>query len=63
MKRVLFCLSDFKQGGIPRCLQSLLEQLDTSFVKADVLCLYQDGPYKGALKIAEFYRRITLFPV
>lgn len=50
MKRVLFCLSDFKQGGIPRCLQSLLEQLDTSFVKADVLCLYQDGPYKGALK-------------
>ncbi len=50
MKRVLFCLSDFRQGGIPRCLQSLLEQLDTTKVKADVLCLYQDGPYKGNLK-------------
>lgn len=47
--RLLFCLADFKQGGIPRCLQSLLMNLDNQKFDIDLICLYQKGPYKNAM--------------
>lgn len=49
MKRVLICLSDFRQGGIPRCLQTLLMNINTSRYDVDVICLSQKGPYKGKI--------------
>lgn len=50
MKRVLICLRDFKQGGIPRCLQSLLMNIDTEKYSIDLVCLYPYGPYRGEMK-------------
>lgn len=47
MKKILICIPDFKQGGIPRCLQSLLMKIDTTKYEVDLMCLYQKGPYKG----------------
>lgn len=49
MKRVLICLRDFKQGGIPRCLQSLLKNIDTERYSIDLVCLYPYGPYRGEM--------------
>lgn len=49
MKKILFCIPDFKQGGIPRCLQSLLMNIDTDQYSVDVLCLFQQGPYRGMM--------------
>lgn len=49
MKRILFIIRDFKQGGIPRCLQSLLPMVDRDKYAIDLLCLYQEGPYKNAM--------------
>ncbi len=46
MRKILFIIRDFKQGGIPRCLQSLLPCLDNERFDVDLLCLHQDGPYK-----------------
>lgn len=49
MKKILVCIPDFKQGGIPRCLQSLLMKIDTTKYEVDLMCLYQQGPYKGEM--------------
>ena len=43
--KLLICISDFRQGGIPRCLQSLLTHIDTERVAVDVVCLSHEGPY------------------
>ena len=45
MKKILFCIQDFKQGGIPRCLQSLLSYIDTSSYQIDVCGLRHEGDY------------------
>lgn len=50
MKNILFIIRDFNQGGIPRCLQSLLDHTDSREYKIDLLCLHQGGPYKGKMK-------------
>ena len=49
MNKILFIIRDFRQGGIPRCLQSLLSYLDRDDYCIDLLCLHQDGPYKNAM--------------
>lgn len=49
MKKILFIIRDFRQGGIPRCLQSLLSTLDETQYNIDLLCLHQDGPYKNSM--------------
>ena len=49
MKKILFILRDFKQGGIPRCLESLMYCIDLKGISIDVCCLHQDGPYKDKL--------------
>lgn len=49
MKKILFIIRDFKQGGIPRCLQSLLAWLPTQDYEIDLLCLYQNGPYRNEM--------------
>ncbi|MEE1090067.1 MAG: glycosyltransferase [Paludibacteraceae bacterium] len=49
MKKVLICLRDFKQGGIPRCLQSLLMNIDEKKYSIDLVCLYPYGPYRGEM--------------
>lgn len=50
MKKVLFIIRDFRQGGIPRCMQSLLPVIDNERFGVDLLCLHQDGPYKGLME-------------
>lgn len=50
MKKILICLRDFKQGGIPRCLQSLLMNIGTDKYQIDLVCLYPYGPYRGEMK-------------
>lgn len=45
MKRILFCIQDFKQGGIPRCLQSLLSHVDTTSYQIDLYGLRHEGDY------------------
>lgn len=47
MKRILICIQDFKQGGIPRCLQTLLAHIDTSLYNVDLFCLRHEGDYLG----------------
>lgn len=50
--RVLFCIENFKHGGIPMALNSLLSQMrvDDGITK-DVFCLNQeDGPFKPLLE-------------
>lgn len=49
MKRILICIQDFKQGGIPRCLQTLLAHIDTSVYKVDLFCLRHYGDYLGEM--------------
>lgn len=48
-KKVLFCISDFAHGGIPKCLQQLLTLIDTSKYEIDLFCGYQEGVYKGQM--------------
>ncbi len=52
-KRLLFCIRDFKQGGVPRCLQSLLQHLDVNQYDVKVYCMHQDGPYNGNMPNCE----------
>lgn len=49
MKRILICIQDFKQGGIPRCLQTLLAYIDSSVYKVDLFCLRHEGDYLGEI--------------
>lgn len=49
MKKILIILRDFKQGGIPRCLESLLYCIDIPDISIEVCCLFQKGPYKDTL--------------
>lgn len=46
MKKLLISLNDFKHGGIPKCLHSLLTYIDKEKYCVDIICLDQDGPYK-----------------
>ena len=50
MKKILFIIRDFRQGGIPRCMQSLLPFIDNRRFEVDLLCLHQDGPYEGQMR-------------
>ena len=45
--KLLFSIRDFKQGGVPRCLQSLLQHLDTAQYDVQLFVMHQDGPYRG----------------
>lgn len=45
MKRIIVSLNDFRQGGIPRCLHSLLTFIDKDKYTVDVICLDENGPY------------------
>lgn len=49
MKQVFICISDFRQGGIPRCLQTLLMHITRDKYKIDLLCLSKEGPYNGEM--------------
>ena len=46
MKKLLISLNDFRHGGIPKCLHSLLKYIDYGKYRVDIICLNQDGPYK-----------------
>lgn len=46
MKKLLISLNDFRHGGIPKCLHSLLKYIDKEKYSVDIICLDQDGPYK-----------------
>lgn len=46
MKKILISLNDFRHGGIPRCLHSLLKYIDKGRYRVEIICLDQDGPYK-----------------
>ena len=50
MKKLLFIIRDFKQGGIPRALQSILQQIDTNKYHIDLFCMHQLGPYNGNMQ-------------
>jgi glycosyltransferase involved in cell wall biosynthesis len=52
-KCLLFVIRDFKQGGVPRCLQSLLQHLDKDQYDVKVYCMHHDGPYKGNMPNCE----------
>lgn len=49
MKKVLFVLTSYRQGGISRSLQNLLSYMDPSKIEADVFALDDFGPYKQLL--------------
>lgn len=73
MKKIIISLNDFRQGGIPRCLHSLLTLIDKDKYQVDIICLDLDGPYhqeieslitsKGGklLKYNSFVRNICTF--
>lgn len=67
MKKLIICIQDFKQGGIPRCLQSLLKEIDTSKYQVDLYCLNHEGPYQNDMPncniLAEdrFIKALTVF--
>lgn len=50
--RVLFCIENYKHGGIPMALNSLLSQMrGDNGISKEVFCLNQeDGPYKPLLE-------------
>ena len=50
--RVLFCIENYKHGGIPMALNSLLSQMrGDDGISKEVFCLNQeDGPYKPLLE-------------
>lgn len=49
----MFVIRDFRQGGVPRCLQSLLHVLDTKQYQVQLFCLHYDGPYKNKMPNCE----------
>ena len=53
MKKLLISLNDFKHGGIPKCLHSLLTYIDKDKYSIDIICLDQDGPYKNVFCIID----------
>lgn len=55
-KKILICIPDFKQGGIPRCLQSLLMNIGTTKYSVDLMCLSQEGPYKGEMPNCKVFK-------
>lgn len=67
MKRIIVCIPDFRQGGIPRCLQTLLAYIDTNRIHVDLICINHEGPYKkdmpncNILKENALLRRLTTF--
>ncbi len=48
-KRVLFCIQDFKHGGIPKCLETLISLIDKDRFEVDIFCINQEGLYKEKL--------------
>lgn len=49
MRKILFIIRDFKTGGIPRCMQTVLQFMNTSKYDVDLLCLHQEGPFKDVM--------------
>lgn len=71
MKKLLISLNDFRHGGIPKCLHSLLKYIDYGKYSVDIICLDQTGPYKKEFTLLEnckilqynlFTRCICTFP-
>ncbi len=50
MKRILFAVRDFNHGGIPKCMQQLIELIDKETYEIDIFCGDQRGPYKDLIK-------------
>lgn len=50
MKKILISIRDFGQGGIPRCLQSLMEYIEKKEYIVDIICLSKTGPYLDTIK-------------
>lgn len=57
MKRVLFVLTSYRQGGISRSLQNLLSYMNKDKMEVDVFALDDFGPYK------ELLPNCTILPV
>ena len=53
MKKLLISLNDFRHGGIPKCLHSLLKYIDYGKYSVDIICLDQTGPYKKEFSLLE----------
>ena len=53
MRKLLISLNDFRHGGIPKCLHSLLKYIDNERYHIDIICLDQDGPYKKEFNILD----------
>ena len=50
-KNVLFCIENYKHGGIPKALESLLASIDHNKLNIYLYCINQeDGPYKNSLQ-------------
>lgn len=48
--KILFCIENYKHGGIPKALESLLSLMDENRFDAELFCINQeDGPYKSKL--------------
>ncbi|WP_288360959.1 glycosyltransferase [uncultured Bacteroides sp.] len=50
MKKILFVIQEFTQGGINRCLENLLPYMDSTKYEIFVYSLYEDG--------GDYYKRI-----
>ncbi len=49
-RKVLFCIENYRHGGIPKALESLLALMDEHRFDIDLFCINQeDGPYKAKL--------------
>lgn len=43
MKKILFVIQEYTQGGINKCLENLLALIDSSKYSISIFCLYEDG--------------------
>lgn len=49
--KILFCIENFKHGGIPKALESMLELMDQNRFEVHIFCINQEkGPYKKVLQ-------------
>ena len=53
MKKLLISLNNFRYGGIPKCLHSLLTYIDKDKYSIDIVCFDQDGPYYRDISILD----------
>ena len=50
-KNVLFCIENYKHGGIPKALESLFANIDHNKLNLHIFCINQEkGPYKKTLQ-------------